>query len=293
MQNTQTSTLYPQAPTVAVAPTQSAVSWGAVIAGAVIAAAVSAMLITGGSGLGLLSMSPWQRAGASGAALAVGSIVWLLATQIIAYGIAGYVAGRLRTRWTDAARDEIYFRDTAHGFLVWALSAVVGLALLGSTVASVVSGTAKAGATLAGAGVGATLAGQATREGMRMSPLDYYADALLRPDDPLRGMNGSDAHNETRMILAHSMEHGRVSDQDRPYLVKLIAQRAGVDQAAAQQRLTRISDQARQAEQQARVAVDAARKAAAAFSLWAFASLLIGAFVASLAATIGGRARDR
>ena len=169
-------------------------------------AAVSAMLITGGSGLGLLSMSPWQRAGA---------------------------------------------------------------------------------------GVGATLAGQSTREGMRMSPLDYYADALLRPDDPSRGMNGSDAHNETRMILARSIEHGRVTEQDRPYLVKLIAQRASVDQAVAQQRLTRISDQARQAEQQARITADAARKVAAAFSLWAFASLLIGAFVASLAATIGGRARDR
>ena len=126
-----------------------------------------------------------------------------------------------------------------------------------------------------------------------MSPLDYYADALLRPDDPSRGMSGSDAHNETRMILARSIEHGRVSEQGRPYLVKLIAQRAGVDQAVAQQRLTRISDQARQAEQQARITADAARKVAAAFSLWAFASLLIGAFVASLAATIGGRARDR
>jgi len=106
-------------------------------------------------------------------------------------------------------------------------------------------------------------------------------------------MNGSDARNETRMIPARSMEHGRVSEQDRPDPAKLIAQGAGVGQAAAQQRLTQTSEQARQVEQQARVAADAARKAAAAFSLWAFASLLIGAFVASLAATIGGRARDR
>jgi hypothetical protein len=240
MQNTQTSAPYSNTPPVAAASTGSAVSWGAVIAGAVIAAAVSAMLITGGTGLGFLSLSPWRHEDVSGPALAVGAIIWLLATQIIAYGVAGYVAGRLRTRWVDAARDEIYFRDTAHGFLVWALSAVVGLALLGSTVASVVSGAAKTGMQ-AGASAAAAPAGQPAQAGARLSGLDYYADA--------------------------------------------------------QQRLKQNSNQAgqtaQQAGQEARGAADDARKTAATFSLWAFASLLIGAFVASLAATMGGRTRDR
>src|SRR5690606_11038715 len=113
-------------------PMRSAVSWGAVLAGAAIAAALSAMLITGGTGLGFLAVSPWQSEGASGSAIAAGTIVWLLFTQVVAYGVAGYVAGRLRTRWTDAAVDEIFFRDTAHGFLVWAVSALIALALLGS-----------------------------------------------------------------------------------------------------------------------------------------------------------------
>lgn len=295
MQNTQTSTPYPNAPA-AVASTRSAVSWGAVIAGAVIAAALSAMLITGGTGLGFLSMSPWSHEGVSVPALAAGAVIWLLLTQIIAYGVAGYVAGRLRTRWTDAATDEIYFRDTAHGFLVWALSAVVGLALLGSTVASVVSGTAKAGAA-AGAGAAAALAGQSVQAGGQAPVLDYYTDALLRPDDPARTANDSDARREVAVILARSVAQGRVSEQDRPYLAKLIAQHAGIDQAAARQRLTQIGGQAtqtvQQAEQKTREVADAARKAAAAFSLWAFASLLLGAFVASLAATVGGRTRDR
>jgi len=295
-QNTQTSTRYPDAPTTAAASTRSAVSWGAVIAGAVIAAAVSAMLLAGGTGLGFLSMSPWRHEGISESALAAGSIIWLLVTQIIAYGIAGYVAGRLRTRWIDAATDEIYFRDTAHGFLVWALSAVVGLALLGSTVASVVSGTAKAGAT-AGADAATALASQLPQAGVRTSALDYYTDVLLRPNDPSRMANDGDARQQVSMILAHGGTQGQVSQQDHPYLVKLIAQRTGMDQAAAEQRLAQVIDQARQtaqqAEQKTRAAADAARKAAASFSLWAFASLLLGAFVASLAATVGGRARDR
>jgi hypothetical protein len=88
-----------------------------------------------------------------------------------------------------------------------------------------------------------------------------------------------------------------VTDADQAYLAGLVARQAGVDQATAKKRLAQIETQVKQAAQQAgqkaRENADAARKAAAAFSLWAFASLLVGAFVASLAATIGGRARDR
>jgi len=298
MQNTQPASVYSGAPDLPAESSRSAVSWGAVFAGAVIAAAVSAMLVIGGTGLGFLSMSPWRNEGAPGAALATGSIVWLLVSQIIAYGVAGYITGRLRTKWTDAARDEVYFRDTAHGFLVWALSAVVGLVVLGSTVASVVSGTAKAGAAVAGAGASAVTAGagEAAQANADKLSLDYFTDALLRPNDPSVSGGQGDARQEVSRILARGVVNGELSDADQSYLVKLVARQSGLDEAAARQRLEQIQDQARQAARQAgqkvREAADAARKAAAAFALWAFASLLVGAFVASLAATFGGRARD-
>lgn len=278
---------------------RSAVSWSAVFAGTVIAAALSAMLVTGGTGLGFLSMSPWRNDGATGTTLAIGSIIWLFVTQIIAYGVAGYVTGRLRTKWTDADRDEVYFRDTAHGFLVWALSAIVGLVLLGSALASVVSGTARAGAVVAGAGAAAVsaAAGPAVQAGADHVSLDYFTDALLRPNDPAMRAGQGDTRQEVSRILTRSIANGELSDADQTYLVKLVAQRAGVDETTAQQRLTEVQEQAKQAamqaEQKAREAADTARKAAAVFALWAFASLLIGAFVASLTATIGGRARDR
>lgn len=279
---------------------RSAVSWGAVIAGAVIASAVSAMLVIGGTGLGFLSMSPWGDEGASGTALAIGSIVWLFVTHIISYGIAGYTAGRLRTKWTDVANDEIYFRDTAHGFLVWAVSAVVGLVILASAAASVVSGTARAGATMVGAGAGAVTAAAAgaTQAGADNLSLDYFTDTLLRPNDPATAVNrqGS-ARDEASRILARSLANGEVSERDQDYMVTLVARESGVDEATARQRLTQVQEQAKQAAQEAKQkaqeAADAARKAAAAFALWAFASLLVGAFVASFSATIGGRARDR
>lgn len=297
MQRTEPIPAYAQSPDILVGPAHSAVSWGAVIAGAVIAAALTATLIIGGTGLGFLAVSPWHSEGASGTAFAVGTLVWLFVTQLIAYGIAGYVAGRLRTKWTDARGDEIYFRDTAHGFLVWALSAVVSLVLLGTTAASVVSGASQAGASLAGSGAGAisAVAGQAAGGGER-SAMDYLTDTMLRPADPAQAVGQGDVRPEVNRILAKSVAQGKLSPEDQSYLVKLISARAGIPEVEAQRRLSQVTAQAVESAQDlkknAKEAADAARKAAAAFSLWAFASLLFGAFIASFAATIGGRARD-
>lgn len=270
----------------------SAVRWGAVIAGTVIAVAVSTMLATAGTGLGFFSISPWSHEGVSGSTLVAGSIIWLIVTQIIAYGVAGYITGRLRTTWTDAEADEIYFRDTAHGFLVWALSAVLSLILLGSTVASVMSNTASAGTKLADAGASAVF-----KDAER--PLDYFTDTLLRPASGAHATADEQGtvRPEVSNILARGLAVGKISDADQTYLTELIAQYAGVDQATAKERLTRVETQAKQtaqqAEQKARAAADTARKAMITFSLWAFVSLLIGAFVASFAATLGGRGRAR
>ncbi len=302
MQRTESAPGYGPNPYISMESTHSAVSWGAVIAGAVIAAALSAMLVTGGTGLGFLAVSPWKNDGASGTTLAVGTIIWLFITHIISYAVAGYVAGRLRTKWADARGDEIYFRDTAHGFLVWALSFVVALALLGSTAASIISGTAKAGASMAETGTTA-LAASASNGGESGGDsneggwsLDYFADALLRPNEVDLSSPQGDVKREVSVILGRSVAQGEISEEDKTYLTRVIAQRAGVSEAEAQERLDRITAQAKQAadelETKARDAADAARKAAAAFALWAFASLLVGAFVASFAATIGGRARD-
>lgn len=276
---------------------RSAVSWGAIIAGAVIGAALTITLVTGGTGLGLLSVSPWQNDGASGGAIAISTIIWLLVTQVIAYGVAGYVTGRLRTKWTNVIGDEIYFRDTAHGFVVWALSSVVGFVLLTSAAASIISGTAQTGATLAGAGAGAAtaVAGDAAGDDSNFS-LDYFTDTLLRPSDTSTTYSQTDNRKEVATILTRSLAQGEMTMDDEDYLVGIIARRAGISEMAARERLQQVTQNAKQAaaelEAQVREAADEARKAAAIFSLWAFASLLLGAFVASFAATIGGRARD-
>ena len=90
--------------------------------GAVAAAALSLILLVLGTGLGMSAVSPWIAKGMSGNTVGVATILWLAFTQFAAAGIGGYLAGRLRSRWANVERDEIYFRDTAHGLLAWGVA---------------------------------------------------------------------------------------------------------------------------------------------------------------------------
>src|ERR1044071_1719742 len=144
---------------------ESAVSWGAIFAGAVGAAVLSLVLFVLGTGLGLAVVSPWARDGLSGTAAGVSTIVWVTVVQLLASVLGGYLAGRLRTRWVTVHTDEVFFRDTAHGFLAWGVSTLLMATLLSSAIGAAVSTGLKAGgevaksaATAAAAGAGAAAA---------------------------------------------------------------------------------------------------------------------------------------
>src|ERR1700683_5518416 len=114
----------------------SGVSWPAVIGGAFVSASMALILLSLGTGLGFSSISPWSDVGASAATVSKAAIAWLIVTQIMASALGGYLAGRLRTKWTNVHTDEVYFRDTAHGLLVWAVGMVLTAGFLASAVAS-------------------------------------------------------------------------------------------------------------------------------------------------------------
>lgn len=163
---------------------ESAVSWGAILAGAVAAAALSLILLILGVGLGLSSVSPWSFEGVSKETFGWSSIIWLTFTALAASGLGGYLAGRLRTKWTQLHGDETYFRDTAHGFVSWAVATLLTAGLLTSAIggvlgagAKVAGATAGAAATTAGAAVaGAGSAAASAPE----SDLNYWVDSLFR-----------------------------------------------------------------------------------------------------------------
>ena len=300
-------------------PAGSGVSWGAILAGGVGAAALSLILLLLGTGLGLSSVSPWADRGAGATAIGVSTILWLTFTQLAASGMGGYLAGRLRTRWAALHTDEVYFRDTAHGFLAWAVASLATAALLSSTIGAIVGGTAQAGASLAGgaatvtasAGMGAAAAGNGGSVGAA-GPMGYFVDSLFRKDTsaPAAAASSSDAapsvapmsgaapvpSAEVTRIFANSIRAGNLPPEDVRYLGQTVAQRSGLSQQDAEKRVTdtyaKAQTKLREAETVARDAADKARKASAYAAMWMFVSLLIGAFVASLAATYGGRRRD-
>jgi hypothetical protein len=278
--------------------TASAVSWGAVIAGAVVASALSLALLMLGAGIGLISVSPWSN-NVSVTTFGVLAAAWFIAVQLFASGVGGYLTGRLRTRWVRVHTDEVYFRDTAHGLIVWGVGAVVTAWLLASGVASVVSGAAHAGsAALETAGTAA--AGSAQGAGQAATgqggPPAYFIDMLFRTDHPDASGDSGAARAEVGQILTADSVSGDMPNADRTYVAQVIAARTGLSQADAEKRVSDVIEQAKNAKNKAidaaKAAADAARKTGVYVALWAFVSLLIGAFSASYMATVGGRIRD-
>ena len=288
----------------------SGVSWGAVIAGAFVAASLALSLTILGVGLGLSSISPWGGNGASAAAMGASAIVWLIVTQVLSAGLGGYLAGRLRVKWARVHGDEVYFRDTAHGFLVWAVGVVITVAFLASAASSIVGTTAKvAGAAVAStsaastiaatpavSGLAAGMAGQpSSGQSSSMTNSTYLTDSLFR-NDRAAPDTAQDLRPEVGRILAEALRRGTLPNADRTYAAQVVASRTGMNQADAELRVDAVFAQSKSiaadAETTARNVADELRRSAAKTSLWLFVALLSGAFCASLAATIGGRQRD-
>jgi hypothetical protein len=280
-------------------PSKSAASWPAIIAGAFVAIAVSLVLLALGSGLGFASMSPWPGKGISGTTFAVTTAIWLIITQWVSAGIGGYIAGRLRTRWIGTHTHKVFFRDTAHGLITWAVASVVVAAVLGSSIGAAGHALGAAGAAAghaAAEGASQTGSSQIGRE-MTMnaaSPgISYDIDRLLRPSGAGTAAQGaSDPKPEVARMIANAALTGSVPDDDRTYLAQLVAARTGVTLQDAQKRVDGFISDVTDGEAKAKTAADAARKAAAEASLYLALSLLVGAFIASVSAALGGRLRD-
>ncbi|HKS13719.1 MAG TPA: hypothetical protein VJS90_11855 [Pseudomonas sp.] len=281
-------------------PNRSGVSWAAIFAGAAAAAALSLILVILGAGLGFAATSPWAHEGASAKALGISTIIWLLVTQILASGLGGYVAGRLRVKWANLHGDEVYFRDTAHGFLSWAVATLVAAMLIAGTLGNVVGAGAQAGASVvsgAASGAGMAAAGAAADSKGSSDPMGYFVDTLFRADGPA-SVSEDAANGVASRILAKTLAgDGTLTAEDGTYLAQLVAQRTRLTQAEAEARVDQVYAQARQAAEDAKLAAqkaaDAAASAAAWTAIWTFIALLCGAFFASLAALFGGRQRDQ
>jgi len=250
----------------------SSVSWGAVIGGAFVTAALALIMLALGAGFGLSVVSPWSNVGASAFEFGTLGVIWLIVTQIVASSMGGYLTGRLRTRWQSFHGDEVHFRDTANGFLAWAVALVVTVAFLASAATAMAGGSAREVAPSRAAAEGDDLAGTA-----------YFVDRLFRSDHPAATTDATaSVRAEAGRILARSVSQKEPSGTDTSYLTQLVAAKMGLNPTEAERRVSETILEARQT-------VDRLRSVTARILLWTFLALLMGAFCA---ATVGGRQRD-
>ncbi len=269
----------------------TAVSWASIVGGAIAAAAISLILLALGSGVGWSAISPWPGSGINATAFGMTGAIWLVVTQWLSSGLGGYLSGRLRTKAVGVHTDEMFFRDTAHGFLSWALSTLIGVGLLAAAVSWAATETAR-NASIITAGVSGGIS-QGSSQQMAGAPdaLGYLTDTLFRSPNPSNGAQ-TDPRAETIRLLAADLSNGDVSDTDKTYLAKLVSARTGLSQADAEARVNDVVEKAKAAVAGARQDADAARRAAAKTSFFTAFALVIGAFIAAAAGALGGQHRD-
>ena len=256
-----------------VEPSVPGVSWAAVLAGAVASLALTLVLLSFGAGMGFSVVSPWGNSGVSATTFKIGTGLYFILIAMISSAIGGYLAGRLRTKWVGIHTSEVQFRDTAHGFLAWAVASVLGAVLLASPASSII-GNAIGGAT------------QAAAASADSGPMAGYVDTLLRPDNPSAQGQQPDVRPEMLRLFTSDFRAGNdVNPTDRTYIAKVVAARTGLSQPDAEKRVNDVVTQAK-------ADLDSARKAAMQTAIWLTLSLFIGAFSATLAAMEGGGLRD-
>ncbi|MGO6735521.1 hypothetical protein ACC732_18990 [Rhizobium ruizarguesonis] len=269
---------------------KSAMTWGPIFGGAAAAIGVTLILLLLGSGVGLTMVSPWSGQSSSLSTVGVTAAIWLVVVQWLSSGLGGYITGRLRTKWAAVHTDEVFFRDTAHGFISWALATIFVAGFLASSLTSL------AGAGAQAVGSAATAAGTAASSTASTSdlPTAYFTDALLRPEQARAGATSDDASAtaEVSRILLNGAAAGQIADDDKAYLATIVSARTGLSEADARTRVDTVLKRIDDAKVAAQKAADEARKAASTTALLGALSLLIGAFIASAAAAFGGSQRD-
>jgi hypothetical protein len=259
--------------------TGPAINWSAVFAGAFAAGGLTIILVILGAAFGFGAMSPFAGDGLSATTISVVTIVWLIFTQIFASIAGGYIAGRTRLRWSIHA-DEVFFRDSVHGFLTWAVASAFMFA-----AAAIAAGGGALGAT-------AVTAAAVQAEDGAPAPSTIITDRLYRAPGADPETLATARQEADRFVVRAIADPESVTAEDRAWLVEDVAERTAIGVNEAEARVQDAFARMDTVRAEAREEVDNARAASATLAIATALAMLIGAFVASAAAVFGGRERD-
>jgi hypothetical protein len=256
-----------------VEPNRQYVDWAPAIAGALTATSLAFVLHSFAAAIGIAVSSTAPTWRDSSIALQLLSGLYLVLVAIAAFGVGGYIAGRMRAP-VAASDDEVEFRDGTHGLLVWAIALVLTVLLTWATAQSLTRLAAPSGAP---AGTAQSVAGE--------NIIAYDLDRLFRAEKRPQNTDLTYARSEAARILLTAAGHTGIAADDRAYLIRLTAANTGLAPPEAEKRVDTIITQARDN-------IRKARRTGVILAFMAGAAALLGGAIAWFAACAGGRHRD-
>jgi hypothetical protein len=253
------------------------VSWGAIFAGVVVALVTQVLLTMLGAGIGIATLDPATGDNPAASSFSIAAGIWYTLSGIIAAFVGGYVAARMSGKTLPTT-------GAFHGLTTWALTTLLVLYFLTSTVGTIVGGTFSGIATAVG-GLSETVMETAAPIVAEANPLEAIeAQVRSTGTDP-------EALNNAAISAMRALVMGNEEDADaaRQNAAQALATARNIPLEQATQQVTQMEQQYSQAveraQQQASDAADTAASVVSTGALLAFVSLVLGA----IAAWFGGR----
>jgi hypothetical protein len=256
----------------ALSPSLSRMSWGAVFAGTAVAVAMSLLLGVLGVAIGVELFGVSRSIG-----------IWMVFSTLFSMGFGGYVAGRLAGTFS-------HLDSELHGLTVWALTALLSAFLLARLVSAEISAANRATGASA-----VILAGDvaADESGLARAPsaqglIDRLQQSLDTGGDPAL-MTRDQLTAEIGLLIRRRLANGSLTPAERDRLIALVAQRDGLSRDEATVRVARMEQEADNVAIRDRVAMQNAAQVAQVGALSVSASLLLGLAASLVGAWFGTR----
>jgi hypothetical protein len=125
--------------------------------------------------------------------------------------------------------------------------------------------------------------------------VDSQAGGMNLGSPPSAGMPHpypQESRAEVTRILTKGLKDGSVSDSDKAYIAQVVAAHTGLNEQDSAKRVEDTIEKINAVKDQTKQDLEQARKTTMHASLYLALSMLIGAFIASIAGALGGRLRD-
>jgi ribosomal protein L11 len=250
-----------------------------VFAGAVAAVGLWMLLYAFGLAIGASTLNVQDADSAKATGIFTG--VWGAVAPLIALFIGGIVAGR--GAGVDRRGD-----GALHGFVTWALAAILGAYMVANLVGAVAGGVASVGKSAAKAAGGAGASAPQIEQALRSAGLD--ANDLVRPINERLRAAGQPTVSPQEMaavgrdVLQRSVRTGGV---DQQVIIQSVTDNTSLSRADAQQVAGQLQSQLQTARGQLMNEVQSAADTAGK-ALWgAFIALALGLIAAIVGGIVG------